>query len=110
MAAPTVADLGVFLGRTDLNDLRTYEQVTAALSIVTALAKGYTRGQGFTGDVPADDLRAVILTAAARLFTDPSGMVEQSRQGPFSVTYSDHYGGWSTGELTILNRYRLRAL
>ena len=109
MAAPTVDDLAAFLGRDDMGDAVSYYQVDSVLSIVTAMAKSYTRGQGFTGGVPADDLGAVILTAAARMLADPSGIVAESRMGPFSTTYSDH-SGWSTGELAVLNRYRLRAL
>lgn len=62
MAAPTVSDLGALTGRTVSE-----EQGTAVLSIATAMASAYTRGPGFTDGVPNDEIRAVILTASARL-------------------------------------------
>jgi hypothetical protein len=71
MAAPTTADLADFVG-TDV----TTAQGNAVLSVVTALASSYTRGEGFTDGEPNDDVRAVILSAAARLWRDPSQITE----------------------------------
>lgn len=104
MAAPTVDDVASLMGGAVNAD-----QAGAVLSIVSALAASYTRGQGFTDGVPADDVKAVILTAAVRMLTDPTGVLESRSMGPFTVSYAPH-GGWSTSELMVLNRYRLRAL
>lgn len=100
-----VDDLANLLGRIELN----WDQAGAVLNIVTAMARSYTRGQGFTEGVPADDVKAVILTASARLLADPSGILESERMGPFGTSYAPHTG-WSTSELMVLDRYRLRAL
>jgi hypothetical protein len=106
MAAPTSADLADFVG-TNV----TTAQGEAVLSVVTALCKSYTRGGGFDEDgVPLPDIRAVILTASARLLKDPSQIVENRVKGPFSVTYRAGFDGWSVAELATLNRYRVRAL
>lgn len=60
--------------------------------LVTALAAGYTRDQGFTAGLPtAPDLAAVVASAEARVGTDTG------------------FTGWSLVELAILNRYRRRA-
>lgn len=104
MTAPTSSDLGDLLGR-EVNG----EQGEAVIAIASALTRSYTRGNGFTDGVPADDVRAVIVTRALRMLTDPAEAVESERMGPFATTYRPHDGGWTMGELTVLNRYRERA-
>ncbi|EHB53655.1 hypothetical protein MycrhDRAFT_4118 [Mycolicibacterium rhodesiae JS60] len=105
MAAPTADDLAAFMGR-EINA----DQAGAVLQIVSALAASYTRGVGFTaGEPDSDDIRAVILTAAARRLTDPTQTVTDRTMGPFSTSYQT-VDGWTTWELCVLNRYRVRAL
>lgn len=104
MAAPTVADLGSFTGRELSAD-----QANAVLSVVTAMASAYTRGQGFTDGVPNGDVRAAILSAAARLVADPVQITDSESMGPFRVSYAEHSAQWSTAELYVLNRYRQNA-
>ncbi|BBZ67988.1 hypothetical protein MINS_34170 [Mycolicibacterium insubricum] len=105
MAAPTVADLSAFVGES-VNA----SQAEAIIAIVSAQAKSYTRGRGWDmAGEPSSDIRAVILTAAARLLTDTSQMVTDERMGPFAVSYRDGFTGWTTNELYVLNRYRERA-
>lgn len=105
MAAPTAADLSAFTGQELSAD-----QANAVIQVVTALASAYTRGRGFTAGEPNSDIRAVILTAAARLFTDTSQIVQSQQMGPFVTQYAgDHSVQWSTAELYVLNRYRVRA-
>ncbi len=80
------------------------------VGIVTAMARGYTRGNGFdpvAGD-PADDVAAVIVTATARLVVNPSGVRSQTA-GPFSTEHGAPFTGWSLAETFVLNRYRKRA-
>jgi hypothetical protein len=85
-------------------------QADAVISVVTALASAYTRGQGFTAGEPnSSDIRAVILSASARLITDTSQITADRAMGPFSVSYRTGFDGWSTAELYVLNRYRERA-
>lgn len=74
-------------------------------AIITALAKGYTRGRGFVGGAPAEDLAAVIATASARLAANPEQVGQTT--GPFHVDAG--FTGWTLPELAVLNRYRKRA-
>jgi hypothetical protein len=104
VAAPTASELGAFVGR-EVNA----EQADAVISVVTAQASAYTRGQGFTDGEPNTDVRAVILSASARLITDATQITSQRQMGPFSVAYRTGFDGWSTSELYTLNRYRQRA-
>lgn len=87
----------------------TADQANAVIQVVTALASAYTRGQGFSAGEPNDDVRAAILSAAARLLRDPSQIVSSESMGPFSVSYRAGFDGWSVAELAALNRYRVRA-
>lgn len=105
MAAPTADDLSAFVGQ-ELNS----DQATAVISVVTALAAAYTRGQGFTAGEPDDSIRAVILSASARMITDTSQIKTAEQMGPFVTQYAgNHAAQWSTAELTVLNGYRVRA-
>lgn len=102
MPAPTYNDVAALLNTTpDTN------QVNAAISVVSALAKSYTRGVGWDdAGEPAEDIAAVILTATVRLLVNPSQLDSES-MGPFA--YRGGFSGWSTAELATLNRYRIRA-
>lgn len=75
------------------------------LTVITAMAKAYTRGGGFTGGEPADDLAAVLITATARLMANP----DQTNYRVGSVSYQSHFQGWNLAETFVLNRYRKRA-
>lgn len=105
MAAPTYSDLGALLGTAV-----TAEQGGAALSVVTAMASAYTRGQGFEDGVPNSDIEAVITTAACRLLSNPSGLLRDETHGPESVSYRSSFTGWSVAERIVLDRYRVKAL
>lgn len=106
MAAPTFDNLTGLLGR-----VPDFTQGTAVLEVVAAMARSYTRGQGFTAGEPDDAIRAVILTAAARLLTDTSQIVASEQMGPFVTQYAgDHSVQWSSAELAVLNGYRVRAM
>jgi hypothetical protein len=104
VAAPTSGDLADFTGTTVAT-----AQGNAVLSVITALASAYTRGEGFTAGGPNDDVRAVILSAAARLLRDPSQIVAAETMGPFALSFRSGFDGWSVAELGALNRYRARA-
>lgn len=104
MAAPTVSDLAALTGRAVST-----EQGTAVLTIVTAMASAYTRGLGFASGVPCDEIRAVILTASARLVSNASGLLYQESEGPSNISYSSAFEGWSIAELFVLDSYRVKA-
>lgn len=105
MSAPTNLDLGAFLGR-----VVDAEQATAILGIVTSMCKSYVRGQGFSDGIPNDELAAVIVTAAARLLSNPRGLLMDEAKGPESVSYRSAFTGWTLPELFVLNRFRVTAL
>lgn len=87
----------------------TEEQGAAVLLIITAMASSYTRGEGFTHGVPAEAIRAVILTASARLIANARGLLLTESVGPEHIEFRSAFNGWTTGELLVLNRYRVRA-
>jgi hypothetical protein len=96
--------LSDFLGREIANE----EQI---VDVVTALAQGYTRGQGFDGVTPRPDVAAVILSASARLAVNtPNAQAETYEvNGPDAFRHNGSPVMWSTAELSVLNRYRVRA-
>ena len=96
-------DVAAFLGQSDDPALVALAEQHA--EIVTALARSYTRGRGFTTGEPADDIRAVIVCATARMLTNP----EQTRSVVGSVQTFEGFTGWSLAETFVLNRYRKRA-
>lgn len=76
------------------------------VAIITAMARAYTRDNGFDVDgFPNDDIAAVITTATARLVANP----EQNRHSVGGVQQLDGFKGWSLAETFVLNRYRKRA-
>ena len=83
--------------------------VTTVVPIVTTMAKAYTRGRGFTGNEPNDELAAVITTAAARLAANGAQLAVDNTAGPFSMSLRGGFTGWTAAELAVLNRYRVRA-
>lgn len=91
------------------------EAIEAAVEQVTALARAYTRGNGFAvsfdGGSPNPDISAVIVTAAARLAANPYQFPVELPSGAHShISYRGAFTGWTTAELAALNRYRRRAM
>ena len=84
--------------------------VATVIPIVTTMARAYTRGRGFIGGEPNEDIAAVIATAAARL----AGNSEQlARKKVDDVEYEYTLRGtfgWTLAEQIVLNRYRVRAM
>ena len=102
MAAYTPADLAAHL-QTDLDTA----SAVLALKVATDVVRTYTRGEGFnivTG-APGDDLAAVVLTLAGRMYRNPSNFLAETA-GARSVRYGE---GWTLPELATLNTYRRRS-
>lgn len=100
--AVTGAEVAGFLGQGD--DTTLVALAGQHVGIVTAMARSYTRGNGFTGTEPAADVAAVIVTATARLLSNP----EQLDQTVGSVAVRGAFTGWTLAELFVLNAYRRR--
>jgi hypothetical protein len=79
--------------------------VETVVPLITTIAKAYTRGQGFTGNVPNEEIAAAITTASARLYANP----EQIPYDIGTVSMRGGFNGWTLAELFVLNRYRVRA-
>lgn len=110
------------------------DQAKSAAYIVTQLAYGYTRSKGFgTGDfggpAVAEDIQGVIITATARLVTNPQQSDSESESYPLlrqsvaggqvltgedgviatqSFGFSGGFSGWTDIEKAILHGYRKR--
>ncbi|MFS0898927.1 hypothetical protein [Mycolicibacterium litorale] len=103
MPAVTGQQVAEFLGQGDNTEAVALAGDHAA--IITALARSYTRGRGFVGAEPAEDIAAVIVTATARLVANP----EQITTDYGSVSLRGGWQGWNLAEQIVLNRYRVRA-
>lgn len=80
---------------------------TSTSSWSRRFVKGYKRGRGFLleADGVEDDIRAVIITATARLATNPS-QVEREQADGWSAVGS--FNGFTLPELFVLYKYRRR--
>ena len=95
----------IFLGRADeLDEPDALQLAMEHVSIVLEYVRGYTRGRGFSGDAPAVPLRAVIVSASARLIANPSQVVSY-RTGDYSETPAI-LAGWTIPERGVLHRFR----
>lgn len=105
MDLPTGLDVVVFLGRSGDPPLQAL--ATEHVRLVTAFCRAYTRDQGFDEETEeiAEDLRAVIVAATARLVVNPAQVLRESADG-YDVLGS--FNGWSLPELIVLNGYRTR--
>lgn len=102
---PTGQDVADFLGQGDDPALVALAGEHAML--VRAMARGYTRGRGFSDVGVAEDVAAVILTATARLVTNPE-QNKREQLHDYSVTPTP-FVGWSLAETFVLDRYRRRS-
>ena len=104
MAAYTATDLAAHL-QTDVDTAT----AVLALKVATDVVFTYTRGQGFNAvtGAPGDDLAAVVLTTAGRVYANPTH-AQQETIDDYSVRFAG-FNGWSLSELAVLNTYRRRA-
>lgn len=98
--APRVAAMVGLQGDED-----TIDTAKAQLPIVSEYVRGYTRGRGFDGSAPAGPLMAVIVSATARLATNPE-QVTVYTTGDYSERPA-RLAGWTLAEIGVLHRYRV---
>ncbi len=102
----TAADVLILTGE-DVGDEDAKARAQQALAIAEALVKAYTRGNGFDSfGEPTDDVEAVILWTAARIFANPTG-ARREELGGYVMTPGS-FQGWTLPELAILHSYRRR--
>ncbi|EHB54772.1 hypothetical protein MycrhDRAFT_1966 [Mycolicibacterium rhodesiae JS60] len=96
---------------TDLLDAgQTTSGAGAAVPLILAMAKAYTRGRGFTdAGEPNDEIAAVITTAAARLAGNARQINWSMTMDTDSSELRSAFTGWTLAEQFVLNRYRVRA-
>lgn len=97
--------VAAFLGKPD--DAATIATAEQAVPVVTVMVKAYVRG-GPDWE-PNDELDAVIVTASARMVSNPSGLPMDFTTGSFAHSIRGAFQGWTLAELFVLNRYRKRA-
>lgn len=104
---PAISALSAWVGETIAND---DARATAVLSAATGLVRGYA-GQAWPDDTAPDDVAAIIVQIAARVWRNPGGAVSRTA-GPFSESYSadSTLGLYLTeSEQSVLNRFRVVA-
>lgn len=106
MATPTAAQVGAYLGQGER--VATLSLAAAHLPIVTAFVRAYTRGNGFAvgTDEPDDALEAVIVSACARLTSNPEQVTHYQM-----ADYAENpavLNGFTLPELAVLHLYRRR--
>lgn len=102
---PTAVQVAAFAGEAD--NEHWLEVAQAQLPAVAAMVKAYTRGRGFTGNEPAEDVGHVIVAMTARLIHNPAWLRSLS-MGELTYAYGT-FTGWTLPELAVLNTYRRRA-
>lgn len=103
LAAALAPRVAAIVGR--VGDEDTIATAEAQLPLVAEYVRGYTRGRGFDGDAPAGPLRAVIVSATARLATNPE-QVSVYTVGDYSERPAQ-LAGWTLAEIGVLHRYRV---
>ena len=103
MAAVTGQRVADFLGGGSDTNLVTLAENHA--HVVTHMCRAYTRDGGFTDGVPNDEIASVIVTAAARLASNP----QQIANDVGTVSMRGGFQGFSFTERLVLNRYRKKA-
>jgi len=99
-------DLGhraaTLLGQTDAAFVNAADH---AAGLITAMARSYTRGNGFDGDRVHEDVAAVVVTATARLLANPEQIAHQVG----GVAMRGGFTGWTLAEGYVLGAFRRRA-
>jgi hypothetical protein len=75
----------------------------------TTVAKSYTRGRGFDGNVPNAEIAAAVTLAAARLASNGRQLLVRDKVDDVEREFRSSFQGWSVAELAVLNRYRVTA-
>lgn len=106
-ALVTVAELQAFLPDDALDD----DLCALAVEAATAVVAAYCRDRHLdAGGRPRPGVKTVTLTVAARIAANPSGISRQDTAGSFSTRRSGGFTGFTLAELTVLKRYRRKAI
>lgn len=98
--------VAAFLGKPD--DAATLAVAQQAIPIVTVMVRAYVRG-GASWE-SNEELDAVIVTASARMVSNPTGIAYDATAGQFTQSVRGAFQGWTLAEVMVLSRYRKRAM
>lgn len=104
--AGLAASVARYLGKPD--HAKTVALATEHVGVVTAFVQAYTRDRGFIAGEPNAGLTAVIVSATARLVSNPEQAVRY-QVADVSETPAV-FNGFTIPELAVLHRYRKRAI
>lgn len=107
--APLVsaAELQAFMPDDELDA----ELCALAVEAATAVVAAYCRDRHLDArGRPRPGVKTVALTVAARIAANPSGISRQDTAGSFSTRRSGGFTGFTLAELTVLKRYRRKAV
>lgn len=114
MAEVDAAQVARLIESSDTPSSRATALANAAIPLVTAFARAYTRGRGFNtspGPIGVDeDIAAVITTAAARFAGNTAQTSASVSVDDRTTELRSYFTGWTLAELAVLNRYRIRAM
>ena len=103
----TVSELQAFMPDDALDPALCALAVEAATAVVAA----YCRDRHLdSSGRPRPGVKTVALTVAARIAANPSGISRQDTAGSFSTRRSGGFEGFTLAELTVLKRYRRKAI
>ena len=85
------------------------EQARGALMVIEGMVDAYTRGRYKRAGNYRPGVEEVIITAAARLLSNPEQISVREEIGPYSYFKGEGFKGFTLVELAVLNRYRRRA-
>lgn len=106
-ALVAVAELQAFMPDDALDD----DLCALAVEAATAVVAAYCRDRHLDArGRPRPGVKTVALTVAARIAANPSGISRQDTAGPFSSRRSGGFTGFTLAELTVLKRYRRKAI
>ena len=103
---PVAEDVAAFLGTEATPAFA--KKADSHLEVVSTMVWAYTRGNGFDeARRPNDVVAAVIVSATARLMSNPD-LTRQQSVGQFQTTHGQ-FNGFTLPELAVLHLYRRRA-
>lgn len=106
-ALVTVSELQAFMP----DDALDAELCALAVEAATAVVAAYCRDKHLDGTGrPRPGVKTVALTVSARIAANPSGISRQDTAGSFSSRRSGGFTGFTLAELTVLKRYRRKAI
>lgn len=85
-------------------------QAATALMMAEGLVDAYCRGRHKRHGLPRPGVEEVIISVAARILANPEQISVREEVGPYNYYRGPGFSGFTLVELSVLNRYRKRAI